>query len=439
MKGKTGPTVLADANHAWTMLPEEEKKKFDEEAKKNVRPKPEDLSAEAKQATVRKLFREIEDIVPKLKSLGCEMFCKAASQGEIFTANTAKGEAFLNSKIPRVNTQFALAIGGPSSKSEASKTAEANKLRPKAQDMLNAIARSQMSCRDFPYRKVLEEHKIVVKGLPEGFAFRKPCAMGADELKILLQHGNKITLHVQDDSTISTSPPNNTISTSPPNNTISTSPPNSTISTSPPNNTISTSPPNNTISTSPPNSTISTSPPNNTISTSPPNSTISTSPPNSTISRSTSPLNSTNSTSVAGPSSVDETGTPSVETGIGGLGVEQTSITEGDTECMNLLRGIEKKIVSGEQLEVEEEREEGGKATKKGKGKRKTKSNATGKSKRKRKDSKIYYVEDIVGKDVTEEGKVLYNVKWQGFTDAQNTWEPEDNLNPEVIKALYPN
>jgi len=36
-------------------------------------------------------------------------------------------------------------------------------------------------------------------------------------------------------------------------------------------------------------------------------------------------------------------------------------------------------------------------------------------------------VEAIVGKK-TEKGKVLYNVKWKGFDDDDNTWEPLSNL-----------
>ena len=36
---------------------------------------------------------------------------------------------------------------------------------------------------------------------------------------------------------------------------------------------------------------------------------------------------------------------------------------------------------------------------------------------------KLYEVEDVVEKK-TENNKTLYLVKWKGFSDEDNTWEP---------------
>ena len=48
----------------------------------------------------------------------------------------------------------------------------------------------------------------------------------------------------------------------------------------------------------------------------------------------------------------------------------------------------------------------------------------------------VYIVEKVVSKRKSKAGKTEYLIKWQGYKEADNTWEPADNVSDDLIKEF---
>lgn len=58
-------------------------------------------------------------------------------------------------------------------------------------------------------------------------------------------------------------------------------------------------------------------------------------------------------------------------------------------------------------------------------------------TKNKRDEQEVFNVEKIVDKRVDANNKVEYLLKWNGYDEKENTWEPKEHLNcPELIEAF---
>lgn len=58
-------------------------------------------------------------------------------------------------------------------------------------------------------------------------------------------------------------------------------------------------------------------------------------------------------------------------------------------------------------------------------------------TKTKRDEEEVFNVEKIIDKRIDANGKTEYLLKWIGYDEKENTWEPKENLNcPELIEGF---
>ncbi|XP_035689930.1 mucin-19-like [Branchiostoma floridae] len=214
MKGKAGPSVIAEANAAWASRQPEESQKYEEMAAQSTVPTVDDLSTQAKGMAATKLKKKMAELVSKMQSLGCDVFCLVydSNTPSVWDDGSPKARAFFQERMPGLDTQFILAVGGPSAPTKIATAKERAEVVGKVTDKLNAIAKATPGLRrkkGFPYGMVRDK-KAVVEGLPEGVQIRELSTMGLPDLRKLLavlEQTDNISLRVVDERQASTDVP----------------------------------------------------------------------------------------------------------------------------------------------------------------------------------------------------------------------------------------
>ena len=50
-------------------------------------------------------------------------------------------------------------------------------------------------------------------------------------------------------------------------------------------------------------------------------------------------------------------------------------------------------------------------------------------------DLREYEIEKVLDAGVADDGSILFRIRWKGYGPSDDTWEPEENLPQEIVRA----
>ncbi|XP_078685562.1 uncharacterized protein LOC144918569 [Branchiostoma floridae x Branchiostoma belcheri] len=170
-RGKSGNGVTTQAASAWRGMGQEQKAAYNSRAA-NMKPAvPQEISEDAREREVRKLYKRAKETLNKLQSCGCDAYFMAVNHN---TNKAMQHGTDAGLKYMAENMQICY-------QDDTKKM-----MQDEVMDLLTQKWQlSSGATSRFPYAK-LRRGEIALEGLPENFAMAKPREMGVDRLRKLL-------------------------------------------------------------------------------------------------------------------------------------------------------------------------------------------------------------------------------------------------------------
>ncbi|KAI8486710.1 hypothetical protein Bbelb_354580 [Branchiostoma belcheri] len=193
-RGKSGNGVTTQAASAWRGMGQEQKAAYNSRAA-NMKPAvPQEISEDAREREVRKLYKRAKETLNKLQSCGCDAYFMAVNHNtnKAMQHGTDAGLKYMAEKHPDLLWEFGTSVSG-GDQDDTKKM-----MQDEVMDLLTQKWQlSSGATSRFPYAK-LRRGEIALEGLPENFAMAKPREMGVDRLRKLLACKDRIVVKVKE-------------------------------------------------------------------------------------------------------------------------------------------------------------------------------------------------------------------------------------------------